>query len=299
MQFNIFFISHFSNSMALSIGIVGAGTMGAGIAHIAALKNFSVSLYDINEEVIRRGVERINFEMKRGVDRNKISDDDMKQAMTRIRKRTNINDLDTCDIIIEAVLEDLVVKRDLFKKLDQIAHHTAILATNTSSLSVSSIASVTKKPERVVGMHFFNPVHMMKLVEIVRGARTSDDTVKRATEIAQQIGKKTVQTKDTPGFIVNRVARPFYSEALKMMGDGVASFQDIDRIVKLSGGFKMGPFELMDLIGNDVNLSVTESVYQQLYHDPRFRPSQIQKQMVEAGLFGKKSKKGFYNYEEL
>ncbi|MFA5833772.1 MAG: 3-hydroxyacyl-CoA dehydrogenase NAD-binding domain-containing protein [Bacteroidota bacterium] len=284
--------------MAISIGIVGAGTMGAGIAHIAALKKFTVSLYDINEEVIRHSVEKINYEMKRSVDKNKISDDDMKQALTRIKKRTNINDLDTCDIIIEAVLEDIKVKRDLFKKLDQIAHHTAILATNTSSLSVTSIASATKKPERVVGMHFFNPVHLMKLVEIVKGARTSDETIKSATAIAEQLGKKTVQAKDTPGFIVNRVARPFYGEALRILGENVTNVETIDRIVKKSGGFKMGPFELMDLIGNDVNFSVTESVYEQLFHDSRFQPSQIQKQLVEAGMFGKKTKQGFYNYEE-
>lgn len=284
--------------MAISIGIVGAGTMGAGIAHIAALKKFNVSLYDINEEVIRRSVETINYEMKRSVDKNKISDDDMKQALTRIKKRTNINDLDTCDLIIEAVLEDIKVKRDLFKKLDQIAHHTAILATNTSSLSITSIASATKKPERVVGMHFFNPVHLMKLVEIVKGARTSEETIKSATAIAEQLGKKTVQAKDTPGFIVNRVARPFYGEALKILGENVTNLEAIDKIVKKSGGFKMGPFELMDLIGNDVNFSVTESIYEQMYHDPRFQPSQIQKQLVEAGMFGKKTKRGFYNYEE-
>lgn len=284
--------------MAISIGIVGAGTMGAGIAHIAALKKFTVQLYDINEEVIRRSVEKINFEMKKSVDKNKISDDDMKQAITRIKKRTNLNDLDTCDIIIEAVLEDIKVKRDLFKKLDQIAHHTAILATNTSSLSVTSIASATKKPERVVGMHFFNPVHLMKLVEIVKGVRTSDETVKSATAIAEQLGKKTVQAKDTPGFIVNRVARPFYGEALAILGENITSHEEIDRIVKKSGGFKMGPFELMDLIGNDVNFSVTRSIYEQMYHDPRFRPSPIQQQLVEAGLLGKKSKIGFYNYEE-
>ncbi len=284
--------------MAISIGIVGAGTMGAGIAHIAALNKCTVSLYDINEEVIRRSVERINFEMKRSVDKNKISDDDMKQALTRIKKRTNINDLDTCDIIIEAVLEDIRVKKDLFKKLDQIAHHTAILATNTSSLSVTSIAAATKKPERVVGMHFFNPVHLMKLVEIVKGAKTSSETITQTIAIAEKLGKKTIVTKDTPGFVVNRVARPFYSEALKILSENVTTVEEIDRIVKKSGGFKMGPFELMDMIGNDVNFSVTESMFQQFFNDPRFQPSHIQKQLVEAGMFGKKTKQGFYNYEE-
>ncbi len=284
--------------MVLSIGIVGAGTMGAGIAHVAALHQCSVSLYDINEEVIRTGINRITSELQRGVEKNKISDEEMKAALGKIKKRTNINDLDTCDIIIEAVLEDMRVKKDLFKKLDQIAHHTAILATNTSSLSITSIASATKKPERVVGMHFFNPVHVMRLVEIVRGARTSDETIKRAAEIVRQIGKKPVLAKDTPGFIVNRVAHPFYGEALKILGEGIASVEEIDRIVKRSGGFKIGPFELMDLIGNDVNFSVTESVYEQLYHDPRFQPSPIQKQLVEAGMFGKKTKQGFYNYDD-
>jgi len=285
--------------MALSIGIVGAEAMGAGIAHIAALHKCNVSLYDINEEVIRRGVERINFEMKRSVDKNKISDDNMKQAMSRIKKRTNINDLDTCDVIIETVLEDIKVKKDLFKKLDQIAHHTAILATTTSSFSITSIASVTKKPERIVGMHFFNPVHQIKLVEIAKGKLTSEDTIKRAAEIVHQIGKKTVQVNDTPGFIVNRIQRLFYGEALKLIEEGVANAQEIDRIVKLSGGFKSGLFELMDLSGIDTELSLTESIYEQSYHEPRFRPSPVQRQMVEAGLLGKKTKKGFYNYEVL
>jgi 3-hydroxybutyryl-CoA dehydrogenase len=285
--------------MALSIGIVGAGTMGAGIAHVAALHKCSVSLYDINEEVIRTGINRITSELRRGVEKSKISDDDMKAALGRIKKRTNINDLDTCDIIIEAVLEDSKVKKDLFKKLDQIAHHTAILASNTSTYSISSIASATKKPERVVGMHFFNPAFSVKCVEIVRGIKTSDETIKRAAEIAQQIGKKTIVSKDVPGFVVNRVGRSMYGEALSMVSEGITSIEEIDRIVKKSGGFKSGPFETLDLVGIDVDFSLSEAMYEQTYHDPRFRPSPLEKQMVDAGMFGKKSKRGFYNYEEL
>lgn len=285
--------------MALSIGIVGAETMGAGIAYIAALNKCTVALYDINEEVIRRGVERINFEMKRSVDKNKISDDDMKQALSRIKKRTNINDLDTCDIIIETALEDIKVKKDLFKKLDQIAHHTAILATTTSLFSVTAIASVAKKPERIVGMHFFNPVHQVKLVEIVRATLTTDETIKRAAEIARQLGQKTVQVNDTPGFVVNRIQRLFYGEALTLAEEGVAGIQEIDRIIKLSGGFKTGPFEQIDAAGIDTDLLLSESIYEQSYAEPRFRPSVLQKRMAEAGLYGKKSKKGFYHYEVL
>lgn len=284
--------------MALSIGIVGAGTMGAAIAHIAALKKFNVSLYDINEEVIRRSAERINFEMKRSVDKNVITDDDMKLALSRIKKRTNINDLDTCDLIIEAVLEDIKVKRDLFKKLDQIAHHTTILASTTSSLSITSIASAARKPERVVGMHFFHPVHKVDLVEVVRGTVTSDATIQSAVAIAQQMGKKTIVTKDSPGFVVNRVGRPFFGEALALLSSNTASIETIDRIVKKSGGFASGPFEQLDQTGIDDNFRVSSALYEGSSYEARFRPNAIQQRMVEAGLLGKKTKKGFYNYEE-
>ncbi|KAB2920976.1 MAG: 3-hydroxybutyryl-CoA dehydrogenase [Bacteroidetes bacterium] len=285
--------------MAFSIGIVGAGTRGAGIAHTAALHKCTVSLYDINEEVIRRSVERINFEMKKSVDKSSISEDDMKEAMSRIRKRTNINDLDTCDVIIDAVLEEVRVKKDLFKKLDQIAHHTTILATTTSHFSVASIAAATKKPERVVGMHFFYPVHLSKAVEVVRGVRTSDETVAKAAEAVKKIGGKPVFTKDTPGQVVNRIQHHLYAEALAVAAEGTATYADIDRIVKLSGGFKQGPFEALDLNGVEEHHLLTEALYARTYGDPRFRPSALLQQMTDAGTTGKKTKRGFYNYEVL
>jgi len=282
--------------MSLSIGIVGAGTMGTGIARVAALNKFNVALYDINDTVILNGIARITSEMKMNVEKQKLSQEEMTSTLSHIHARTKLSDLGHCDIIIEAVLEDLRIKKDLFRHLEADVKPDTILATNTSSLSITAIASGVKRPERVVGLHFFNPVHVMKLVEVVQGAQTSEETMQRAIDFGEKLGKACVRAKDTPGFIVNRIARPFYGEALRILGEGIASVEDIDRIVKGEGGFTMGPFELMDLIGIDVNFAVTQSVYEQFFNDPRYRPHPIQRQMVDSGKLGKKSGKGFYNY---
>jgi len=282
--------------MSLSIGIIGAGTMGTGIARVAALNKFNVALYDINETVILNGIARITSEMKTSVEKQKLSQEEMTGTLSRIHARTKLSDLSHCDIIIEAILEDLRIKKDLFRHLEGDVKPETILATNTSSLSITAIASGVKKPERVVGLHFFNPVHATKLVEVVQGTQTTEETMQRAIDFGEKLGKTCVRVKDTPGFAVNRVAQPFYGEALRILGEGIASVEDIDGIVKGEGGFAMGPFELIDLIGIDVNLAATQSVYEQFFNDPRYRPHSIQRQMVDSGKLGKKSGKGFYNY---
>ena len=283
--------------MIKTIGILGAGTMGGGIAQVAALSGFDVILHDISSDVLRSAMERIKADFRHNVERGRLSATEATEALSAIHPRRNFGDMGNADFIIEAAVEDLNVKKEIFKKLDAIVAPDVILATNTSSLSVTAIASLTKTPESVVGMHFFNPPTLMKLVEIVRGKQTSDDAAKMTYDLAMKMDKVPVRCKDTPGFIVNRVARPFYGEALRLLGEGVATVEEIDRIMKMEGGFKMGPFELMDLIGVDVNYAVTKSVYEQFFHEPRFRPHTIQRQMVEAGTLGRKTKKGFYTYK--
>jgi 3-hydroxybutyryl-CoA dehydrogenase len=283
--------------MISTIGILGSGTMGGGIAQVAALSGFNVLLYDVSADALQKAVEKIKDELARGVEKGRLTQQQSAVALGNIHVHSTLNPLQRSDFIIEAAVEDLGVKRELFKRLDEVLPSHTILASNTSSFSITSIAPATKRGAFAVGMHFFNPPSIMKLVEVVRGKQTSDETVSITCELASKLGKVPVVCKDTPGFIVNRVARPFYGEALRLLGEGVASVEDIDRIVRLSGGFKMGPFELMDLIGIDVNFAVTKSVYEQYFQEPRFRPHPIQRQMVEAGTLGRKTKGGFYSYE--
>jgi 3-hydroxybutyryl-CoA dehydrogenase len=284
--------------MIKHLGVVGAGTMGAGIAQVAALSKIDVALYDINGTLLRQALERVKADFKRGIEKGKLTHDQTTEAFSRIHPRTRLADLGHADAIVEAAIEDLRIKKDLFRHLEASTKPGTLLASNTSSLSITAIASATQIPERVVGMHFFNPAHIMKLVEIVQGQKTTQESIQRAAELARQLGKTPVVVKDTPGFIVNRVARPFYGEALRLLGENVASVEEIDRIVRLEGGFAMGPFELMDLIGLDVNFSVTQSMYDQFFGEPRYRPHPIQKRMVESGMLGKKSGQGFYTYKE-
>ena len=284
--------------MIKHLGVVGAGTMGTGIAQVAALSKIDVALYDINGTLLRQALERIKGEFKRGVESGKLTQEVTTEAFTRIHPRTHLSDLNACEIVVEAVIEDLRVKKDLFKHLEADTKPNAVLASTSSTLSITAIAAATRHPERVVGTHFLNPADSTKLVEVVRGQQTSDEAVALIVELVQQLGKTPVVLKDAPGYIVNRVSQAFYGEALRLLAENVATAEEIDRIVKLEGGFATGPFELMDHIGVDVSLSTTQSMYDQYFGEPRYRPHPLLKRMVESGMLGKKSGQGFYKYNQ-
>lgn len=280
------------------IGVVGAGTMGAGIAQVSAQGGFETVVYDISQEFIDKGLGRIKGFLKGSRERGKISAEEEQAILSRLRGTLELEDFKDCALVIEAAPERLDLKRETFKKLDSLCDPESLLATNTSSFSVTAIGSVARRPERVLGMHFFNPPPLMALVEVIQGMRTSPAAMEKAVAITRKIGKTPVRAKDTPGFIVNRIARPFYNESLRILGEGQAEVETIDRIMKEAGGFRMGPFELMDLIGIDVNFSATESLYNSFFHDARFRPSPIQQRMFLAGYLGRKTGRGFYTYGE-
>jgi len=277
-----------------SICVCGAGTMGSGIAQVAAQAGIYTLLYELNSTVLQNARERISKDLNRLVEKGKMTSAEKERIAGNIQFTS---DLQTClaDFFIEAIVEKQEIKSAIFNQLAELNHSECIFATNTSSLSISAIAAPVKNPERVIGMHFFNPAPLMKLVEVVRGTQTNDITVQTTYELVKLMGKTPVTCKDSPGFIVNRVARPYYIESLRLAEEGLVSFSQADRLLEASG-FKMGPFKLMDLIGNDVNYAVSNSVYEQLGKPDRLRPSSIQQQKVENGELGKKSGKGYYEY---
>jgi 3-hydroxybutyryl-CoA dehydrogenase len=280
------------------IGVVGAGTMGAGIAQIAALGGYETFLYEIDEKQLERGLEMVRNGMRRGAERGRWSETEADDALERLRTDTLIEFLRDCDLVIEAAPEDLDLKRNLFDRLATVCGPEAVLASNTSSLSVTAIASAAPEPQRIVGMHFFNPPALMQLVEVVAGDESDEPALERATEVARGMGRTPIRTRDSVGFVANRCVRPFFLESLRMLAEGVARHDEIDRIVRLGAGLRMGPFELMDLIGIDVNFAVARSFWEQSFGEPRWRPSPIHERMVASGRLGRKTGHGFYTYEK-
>ena len=277
-----------------TIAIAGAGTMGQGIAQVFASAGYGVILFDINSPTLVNAKEQIEKSLSTAVEKGKMGDIDKLRALERISYTDKLTDL-KAELIVEAVLEKLEVKVNLFQSLEKINDATCIFASNTSSIPITQIAAALQHPERVIGLHFFNPAHIMKLVEIIAGAATRTDIIDVMKDLCKKIGKVAVVAKDSPGFIVNRVARHFYVESLKLLEEQVCDVEGIDKLL-VSSGFKMGPFQLMDLIGVDTNFAVTSSMYHAFHQDPKFRPSRIQQQKVDAGFHGRKSGKGFYDY---
>lgn len=274
---------------ALAVGVVGAGTMGAGIALMALLGDAEVILQDVSSEALARA---------RAYVEKYLAKKDRLGNLERLRLVEDLEEMAEVDVVIEAAPEDLALKRAIFQRLEEVCPTSTILATNTSTLLVTAIAAATKNPQRVAGMHFFNPAAVLPLVEVVRGAETSEDVLSRLSDLAEAWGKTAVVVNDRAGFIVNRVARPFYGEALRLLGEGVASHEEIDAVMQLGGGFRMGLFRLMDLIGIDVNAAAAQSMYEQSFGEPRYRPHWMQMQKVSQGTLGRKSGRGFYVYDE-
>lgn len=288
----------------MKVGIIGCGTMGSGIAQIASTNNCEVVLCDTNEAALEKAKQKLQKIMNRLIEKGRVNEAEAKRILDGISYTTDFQQFENADLVIEAIIENAEIKKTVFKKVESIVSEACIIASNTSSLSITSLAAALNKPERFIGIHFFNPAPLMKLVEIIPAIQTEESIVTKAKNIIDSWGKLTVLAKDTSGFIVNKVARPFYSEALRILEEGVTGLAQAEAIATIDwaitelGGFKMGPFTLMDFIGNDVNYTVTETVFKAFYYDARYKPAFTQKRLAEAGYHGKKSGRGYYTYAE-
>jgi 3-hydroxybutyryl-CoA dehydrogenase len=281
--------------MSRTIGVIGAGTMGNGIAQVAARAGFDVVMRDVSEDFLRRGLTAIDKSLQRDVDKARLSGEDKQQVVARVRTTTALDDLAGCDFVVEAITENLEAKTDLFRQLDRLARSDVILATNTSSISITKLAAATSRPDRFIGMHFMNPVPVMKLVEVIRGIATSDETYNTTRELAETMGKTPVEVNDAPGFVSNRVLMPMINEAIFALYEGVGTPQAIDEIMKLGMNHPMGPLTLADLIGLDVCLAIMNVLYDG-FNDSKYRPCPLLKKYVDAGWLGRKTGRGFYEY---
>jgi len=279
------------------IGVLGAGTMGNGIAQVAAQAGYQVIMRDIEDRFVENGLKAIEKFLSKSVEKGKMTEDQKKGVTGRVKGTTRMEDLKNVDLVIEAVFEDLGIKKDLFKQLDELTRKDVILTSNTSSMSITEIAVATQRPEKVAGMHFFNPAPLMKLVEVIRGFHTNDETVRTVMEVTKKMGKEPVEVKkDTPGFIVNRLMIPHFVEAIRMLEEGIATTEDIDKAIKLGLNYPMGPFELMDLTGIDIAHHVTEYFYKELNKESKWSVPPLMKSMVRAGRLGRKTGGGWYKY---
>ena len=282
----------------MNVGIIGSGTMGIGIAQVAATSGCDVFLYDANSNQTEKSLLNLKNTLNKLVEKQRISAEKSDDILFKIKPCNELLGLKDCDLIIEAIIENKEIKTKVFQELEELVSENCVISSNTSSISITSLSSELKNPERFIGIHFFNPAPLMPLVEIIPGLLTKENLATEIFSLMKSWGKIPVIAKDVPGFIVNRIARPFYGEALRIAEENIATFEQIDDAMRTLGNFKMGPFELMDLIGIDVNFSVTRTVYQDYFYDPKYKPSLLQQRMSEAKLLGRKTGKGFYDYAE-